>query len=193
MLHPDGKWRRECQPGTYMSYLYGLRFMQSTKPSPSTARRRDSSRPSEPALRHGAGDYDIVTHNDLLGLQIGADMTFRKCRWAWGVQAKAGPYINFSNQDSTIDADKSDGPSLPSVDERLVGDRYTAALIGEVGFQATYKFRPNLVGRAARTSCGFRASPWRPNNSSSLRTRPTHQHQRHHFSQGVSLGLEWMW
>ena len=28
MLHPDGQWQRECQPGTYMSYLYGLRFMQ---------------------------------------------------------------------------------------------------------------------------------------------------------------------
>ena len=33
VLHPDGKWRRECQPGTFMSYLYGVRFMQgiSTK------------------------------------------------------------------------------------------------------------------------------------------------------------------
>ena len=27
VMYPNGKWRRECQTGWYMSYLFGLRAM----------------------------------------------------------------------------------------------------------------------------------------------------------------------
>ena len=75
-----------------------------------------------------------------------------------------------------------------------MANRYQAALIGEVGFQATYKFRPNLMGRAAYDfmwitgvalapeQLQFAATP-----ANSINTNGTI------FSQGVSLGLEWMW
>ena len=112
-------------------------------------RRRTIRKRFDPARQHAVGDYDIVTHNGLLGLQIGADMTFRQCRWAWGIESKVGPYINFGNQTSTIDAAVLDGPARPAYDQQLAANPYQAALIGEVGFQATYKFRPNLMGRAA--------------------------------------------
>ncbi|MGD0516424.1 MAG: hypothetical protein ABSA26_02725, partial [Thermoguttaceae bacterium] len=93
VLHPNGRWRRECQPGTYMSYLVGLRYMTL----------------GDGALWHGQGtiddngdvhfisaDYNVKTENDLLGLQIGSELTFRRCKWSWGVRAKVGPYINFA-------------------------------------------------------------------------------------------------
>jgi hypothetical protein len=121
-------------------------------------------------------------------------MMFRKCRWAWGVEAKAGPYLNVANQASAIDAYVIDGTSHPSYSNRLSASECKAAFIGEVGFQATYKFRPNLMGRAAYDfmwiagvalapeQLQFAANPVnRLNGNGSI------------FSQGVSLGLEWMW
>ena len=141
----------------------------------------------------GHGDYGIVTHNTLLGLQIGADMTFRKCRWAWGVNAKIGPYVNFSDQESMIDAYIDNQPQH-NVYQRLTASKCEASLVGEVGFEATYKFRPNLIGRAAYDfmwisglalapeQLQFVANPVnRVNGNGSI------------FSQGVSFGLEWLW
>ena len=60
---------------------------------------------------------------------------------------------------------------------RRTGSR--RSLIGEVGFQATYKFRPNLMGRARTISCGWRAWLWRPNKSNSSPPPPTSHRQRH--------------
>ena len=194
VLHPDGRWREECQPGTYMSYLYGLRYMQLDENFTFHSQTEGFFTPSPNLVRYtGTGDYDIVTHNDMLGLQIGADMTFRKCKWAWGVQAKAGPYINFSNEDSTISGQVV-GPSLPNVTQRLVGDRYTAAIISEVGFQAIYKFRPNLMARAAWDFMWVSGVALAPEQLQFV-ANPTERINTNGtiFSQGVSLGLEWMW
>ena len=168
VLHPDGHWQHECQPGTYMSYLFGLRYMQidetfsfrSTGVGPFG---NDSTQTPQDA----AGDYGIVTHNDLLGLQVGAEMMFQQCRWAWGFYGKAGPYVNFCSQQSTIDAVVTDGTARPAYHQYLSGSAYPAAVIGEAGFQATYKFKPNLVGRASFDFMWVSGVALRPNNYSS--------------------------
>ena len=195
VLHSDGHWRRECQPGTYISYLYGLRFMQidetftfhSTGVGPFG---NDSSQPVQDA----AGEYDVVTHNSLLGLQVGAEMMFRKCRWAWGVQAKAGPYVNFCNQSSTIDAAVLDGTARPAYHQYLSASAYPAALIGEAGFQATYKFKPNLTGRASYDVMWVSGVALAPEQLQFIANPTNHVGPSGTiFSQGVSLGLEWLW
>ncbi len=190
VLHPNGKWRRECQPGTYMSYLYGLRFMQIDE----TFMFHSVSQGLNGAnISTGTGDYDVVAHNNLLGLQIGADMTFRKCRWAWGIEAKMGPYINFANQASTITASAPD-MTQPTVDLRYVGNRYEASLIGELGFQATYKFQPNLMGRVAWDFMWITGLALAPEQLQ-FAAYPINRVNVNGtiFSQGLSLGLEWMW
>ena len=77
VLQPNGKWRRECKPGTYMSYLYGIRFFQENE----TFHFHGQSTTNGVT---DTGDYNISSHNCLLGFQIGADLAFRKCRWEWG-------------------------------------------------------------------------------------------------------------
>jgi hypothetical protein len=195
VLHPDGRWQRQCQPGTFMSYLYGIRFMQvdETFTFHSLGQGQFGEDVTLPA-QNAAGDYDIVTHNDLLGIQIGADMTFRHCRWAWGVESKAGTYINFANQISTINANVVNGLSRPAYDQRLVANRYEAAFIGEVGFQATYKFRPNLMGRAAYDFMWVTGVALAPEQLQ-LVANPVNRLNVNGtiFSQCLSLGLEWMW
>jgi hypothetical protein len=197
VMQPNGRWRRECQQGTYMSYLYGIRFMQIDERFNLHSVSQQSITTTVPnqtpvtTVKNGGGDYEIVTHNDLLGLQIGADMTFRKCRWAWCVRSKIGTYINFANQGSGINASAT---GLPNVSISDSGTKHDAALIGEVGFEASYKFRPNLVGRAgwdfmwisgvalAPDQLQFTSSP-----ANTINVNGTI------FSQGLSLGLEWLW
>jgi len=193
VLQPDGRWRRECRPGTYMSYLYGLRIMTVNE----TAMFQSWSQGLDPfhsdSITTGRGDYSAVAHNTLMGLQIGADMTFRKCKWSWGVNAKLGPYVNWATQESAINA-YIDEQSQHNVAQQLRASRCVASLVGEFGFDATYKFRPNLVGRAsydfmwitglalAPDQFQFDASPVDRINTNGMA-----------FCQGVSFSLEWLW
>ena len=190
VLHPNGKWQRECQPGTYMSYLYGVRFMKIDETFRFHSRTQGFFQGN---IETGSGDYDVVTYNNLLGLQIGADMTFRKCRWSWGVESKIGPYINFSNQTSTITA-SIDGMPQNDVNQRYVANGYEASLIGEVGFQATYKFRPNLMGRVAYDFMWVTGLALAPEQLQFV-ADPVNRINVNGmvFSQGVSFGLEWLW
>jgi hypothetical protein len=181
VLHPNGKWRRECQPGRYVSYIYGIRYMQL----------HEVFRFHGQDALNNVGDYDIWTHNNMLGLQIGIDLTFRQCRWAWGVRAKAGPYVNFADQQSSIVA----GPfGAPTYNVHLSDSKHEASLIGETGFFATFKFRPNLMGRAsydfmwatgvalAPEQLQFISNPINYVNADGVL-----------FCHGMTLGLEWQW
>lgn len=184
VLLPNGRWQRQCQPGMFMSYLYGLRFFQENETF-----RFHGEGVSGPL--YNTGDYEIVTHNNLLGIQFGADMTFRQCRWQWGIRAKLGPYINFSDQQSTIEA----GPyNAPTFERRLAAAKHEAALIGETGFFASYKFRPNLVGKVAYDFMwvsGVSLAPeqlqFTTNTVNQINTSGTM------FYHGISLSLEWLW
>jgi hypothetical protein len=194
VLHPNGKWQRVCQPGTYMSYLYGLRFMQIDETFAfHSAGQGQWDNQWTSSVESAVGEYGAVTHNSLLGLQVGLDMTFRKCRWSWGVESKLGPYINFANEISTIDATMADG-THEGYHQRLVANRNGASLIGEVGLNATYKFRPNLMGRASYDFMwisGLALAPEQLQFTANPTNRITAAGTM--FSQGVSLGMEWLW
>jgi hypothetical protein len=195
VLYPNGKWRRECQPGRYISFLYGLRFFQLNEAFNFHGRgRTDTFDPTTGQLIDSqifTGDYDIVTHNNLLGLQVGIDMTWRECRWAWGLYGKVGPYVNFNDQASDINA----GPEFaPTFVRRLAFSKHSNSLVGEAGVQGLYKFRPNLVGRAsydftwvsgvalAPEQLQFDANPVNTINANGFI-----------FMHGAKVGLEWLW
>jgi hypothetical protein len=195
VLHPNGKWRRECQPGMYMSYLYGLRFFQLDETFRFHSEARiDTYDPVSGALidsQENTGDYGIVTHNNLLGLQVGADMIFRQCRWSWGIRSKLGPYVNFCDQVSDI----SWGPALaPESVRRLAWSKHVASVVGELSFEATYKFRPNLVGRASYDFMWVSGVALAPEQLQ-FDTNPVNRINTNGlaFFNGVKLGLEWLW
>jgi hypothetical protein len=156
VLYPNGTWRRECQPGHYLSYLFGVRVMSIdegfTFASEGVIESVDDDGDPVDTLGEVTGDYDIVSRNDLIGLQIGADLIQRKCKWSWGIRAKIGPFVNFAGQNSQAIADAPE-----SVDEFATtpldfyrrADHNGAALVGEFGFIGSYKVKPNLALVAA--------------------------------------------
>ncbi len=210
VLQPSGRWRRECQPGTYMSYLVGLRYMTIGEgfhfhSAGSITRETLTSfdaqgnpvyTPDAGYIRNVTGDYNILTENDLLGLQIGTDLMFRRCKWAWGVRAKVGPYVNFARNVKDIVNNPQDVPTLAAFNDRFSQRRQGAALIGEVGIEATYKFKPNLMGRAAYDftwisglALGSEQATWDldPGANDTINTGGTI------YSHGITLALEWCW
>ena len=192
VLHPNGRWRRECQPGTYMSYLTGIRYMTIGDGAfwHSQGTINDNG-----VLHFITGDYDVLTENDLLGLQIGADLIFRRCKWSWGFRAKVGPYINFARNAQEIHNDPTGDP-FASVffNDRFTAIKQKAALIGEVGIEANYKFKPNLIGRAAYDFMWISGLALAPEQFQFTAT-PMSQINANGsiYSHGISLGLEWCW
>jgi hypothetical protein len=218
VLNPNGRWQRECQPGTYMSYLVGLRYMTVgegfhfhseghvtrdtltsyvpyTNPNTGVTTYNPVFTPDDYS-RFVTGDYNILTENDLLGLQIGAELMFRRCKWSWGVRAKAGPYVNFARNVKDIVNNPQDVPTLATFNDRYSQQRQVAALVGEVGFEATYKFKPNLMGRAAYDfmwisglALGSEQATWDlvPAANDTINTGGTI------YSHGITLDLEWSW
>lgn len=184
VLLPNGKWQRQCQPGVFMSYLYGLRFFQENE----TFRFHSESISNDIT---NTGDYDIVTHNNLLGFQFGADMTFRKCRWHWGIRAKLSPCINFSDHQSTLNS----GPAnAPTVSLRGAAAKHEASLIGETGFFASYKFRPNLIGRASYDFMWVTGMALAPEQLQFTTFRLNHVNNNGTILyHGITLSMEWLW
>jgi hypothetical protein len=195
VLYPNGKWRRECQPGRYISFLYGVRFFQLNEAfNLHSNGRTDIYDPTSGSLidsQYYTGDYDIVTHNNLLGLQVGLDITWRHCRWDWGFYGKVGPYVNFNDQESNINAGLEYDPSYI---KRVAYSKHSNSIIGEGGIQGSYKFRPNLVGHVsydfmwvsgvalAPEQLQFQINPVNTINSNGYL-----------FMHGATLGLEWLW
>jgi hypothetical protein len=201
VLNPNGLWKRECQPGTFMSYLVGLRYMTVgdgfNLHSAGTVSVTNNST-STLVVDHQAvtGDYNIRTENDLLGFQIGSDLMFRRCKWEWGVRTKMGPYVNFSRNVKEITNNLGDTPTQFSFNNVMEQRRQKAALIGEVGFEASYKFRPNLTGRAAYDFMwisGLALAPEQLTWNLDPIANKTINTNGLIFSQGITLGLEWSW
>ena len=123
------------------------------------------------------------------GLQIGADMKFRKCRWAWGVEAKIGP-LHQLRQPGQHDR-RASIVGLPDhdVSQRLRGQRDTAALIGEVGFPGHLQVPAESGGpRRLRLHVGLRRCPGPRTTPVRRRSGQQDQHQRHDLLSGRVVG-----
>jgi hypothetical protein len=196
VLQPNGRWRRECRPGTYMSYLAGLRYMTIGDGFlwHTSGRVIDTTTGHTPNI-FTSGNYNVQTENDLLGLQIGADMIFRRCKWNWGVHAKLGPYVNFARCLQEINNSGAGDPfGFVFFNDRFNAHRQKVALIGEVGFEANYKFTPTLTGRVAYDFMWINGLALAPEQLQ-FTTSPeaTINTNGGIFSQGLTLGLDWAW
>ncbi|MGD0519291.1 MAG: hypothetical protein ABSA26_17270, partial [Thermoguttaceae bacterium] len=80
------------------------------------------------------------------------------------------------------------------LDSRLIAKKQIISLVGEVGFEATYKFKPNLMGRAAYDFMWINGLALAPEQYQ-FTTTPISAINTNGsiFSHGLSLALEWCW
>jgi hypothetical protein len=212
VLHPNGKWRRECQPGEYTSFLFGLRLM--TVDEGFVWHSRGSIgiwNDTEEKFFYSpvSGDYLISTHNNLLGLQFGGEYTVRRCKWTWGMRIKGGPFINFSDQASTVTTDAAgdindprdpyvtfplEGVALGDLNIRRAANNAGASLLGELGFVGSYKVNPHLALRAAYDFMWVTGLAFAPEQITFDVNPPNKVNDNGHaYYHGLSLGGEFVW
>lgn len=198
VLHPDNRWRRECQPGQYLSYTAGIRYMLLNESFYFRSRGVIDVYDAQGQLvssRQTSGDYSIFAHNNLLGLNFGVDWTMRRCRTHWGVMGKVGPYANFADRSLHV---VTSAAGDPFATRELDIDQYRRAnavsLIGEVSLFGSYRFKPNVIGYLSYDMMWVTGLALAPEHLN-FHINPSNQVKTDGFLffQGMSFKLETTW
>jgi hypothetical protein len=137
------------------------------------------------------GDYNIQTHNDLFGGQVGA--RFRRClgRFSWEATGKAGIYGNDAGQTQYV----QDFPNF-ALRPTIGTDQGQVAFLGELNLTAIYQLNDIWGLRAGYNLIfidGVALAPdqfdfsFTPTSGSAVNTAG------HLVLQGVNVGLEARW
>ncbi|MBN2477400.1 MAG: BBP7 family outer membrane beta-barrel protein [Pirellulales bacterium] len=193
VLHPNGKWRRECRPGYYTSYVFGLRYMSIHE---AFRWHSQGSIVDSPNTVDVFGDYSVRTHNDLVGLQVGGDYIYRHCKWSWGVRAKAGPFINMADQYTDVTVDSFGDPWTPGdlaeLETHQIVRKNEASLMAELGLVGTYKIRPNLVLHAGYEFMWITGLAYAAEQLQFERNPPERINLNGHaYYHGFTMGFQW--
>ena len=202
VLHPDGSWHRECQPGLYTSFLVGFRYFNVDE----QLHLHGSGNYGFDTNRDGvidrtevlSGDYFLNTRNNMYGFQVGAELMERDCRWEYGLRFKVAPMMNVVEGSSQLTTNNpySGGTALPP----WVTTSHVAADI-DLGAVATYKIHPNVAIKAGYdiawlTGVGLAPEQVRSGSeiATLLQTGNPQTPDAHGtlFYQGLTLGLTWM-
>lgn len=186
VLYPNGQWQRERQPGALWSFLGGVRYFHVdegfTFRGAGTYSRDDGGTITEGLL---SGTYFAHTNNQMVGLLLGTELTYRERGWELGGHFKASPVINTVSTDSRIDT------TDPIFGDQHASFRYSStrvAAILELGFLGTYRLNHRLAIRggydiAWLTGVAF-APVQRPSANEVIATGTV-------FFQGLTLGMEY--
>jgi len=193
VLYSNGRWRRERQNGQFMSFLFGLRGASIDEKFGFFGRGTiiDGA-----VSNNVSGDYVIRSHNDMFGVQVGADLMFQGRLGSWGCRAKAAPMINYCDQSSRLVTNAAGGdPYAPvDLDERRIAKKHDIALLGEVGIAGTYKIRPHMILHASYDFIWVTGVAMAPEQLDFGSTPTLRLNDNGHlFYHGLSVGLECTW
>jgi hypothetical protein len=131
----DSTWVRENTPSPLPSLFGGLRVITLNE-------RLNYFAESSVAT----GNYNVQTHNNLVGLQGGGEWFYQRPEWRIGMRLKGGMLVNWADQISQVRILDANGtPVVPNRDERA--NKNIAALLGEISFIGAYQFTPRIALR----------------------------------------------
>lgn len=206
VLYPNGRWRRERDPGLSMSYLGGLRVLMIDEDfvfsgRGTTVRYNVVGQQVVETAIDTSGLYRIETRNDLFGFQIGGELKFRDRLWEWGARYKLGPFVNFAEHSSDLIGRRKVLYGLPdpewyprSVTVHRNARRTEVAGWAEVGVEGTYFITPNWIFHAAYDWMFLTNLALAPEQVDyRVGAAPTINTNGHALYHGLTLGLEWTW
>lgn len=195
VLQKNGRWRREAQTGFITSTLFGLRGMSLDESFRffSEGTIDFTGNPSA----HTTGTYDIHTRNDMVGLQIGGDCTWRKGPAEAGLRAKGGAFFNFADQHSIIQTTGAANDLLSNqidLDEHESAHEADIAGVIEFGLTTSYQLRRNMTVHAGYDLMWINGLALAPEQTS-FHTGDVANLKRNGLlmMQSLSLGLEINW
>jgi hypothetical protein len=193
VMYPDGHWHRECRPGFYLSYLTGVRYMRIYDEANFHSSGEFTLADGTP-LAPSYGDYEIRVYNDMLGVQVGGECTYRACRWTADVHGKAGAFLDVAHMHSTITSSDLIFSGL-LINDRFTSSKDVCALTGQVGLGGSYKITPNLIGKASYDFLWTNGIGLAPGQFVWQSARPAKRFDTGGVAlyHGVNIGLEYAW
>lgn len=193
VLSPDGRWSRQMQSTFVSSFLAGMRYVRATDDFNWQSRLLDGDGNLVPADDF-IGNYDIDTENNLVGLHVGTDTYWQSPNLRLGMRTQFGVFVNIAEvQSNVLIIDDDPQSEVTGTFNRSVNDE-AASFIGEMGWSATYQFRPNI---ACRASYDFM---WAQGLAGATRQidfnfaeAPRVNFGENIFYQGFSIGVEFVW
>jgi len=184
-LLPNGKWQRQCQPGTYFNYAIGFRGLSFDEGFIFDSR---GSIVSEGGTETLYGRQTIRAKNDTFGLQLAGELLFRRHRFEWGARVKAAPMFNWAEQTTDIALARS-----PSHIVRYAKDD-DVCFMGEVSLVASYRILPRMRAFASYDMMWLDGVALAPEQLDfSLKSPGVINDNGTVFFQGVSLGFDVVW
>lgn len=138
----DSTWVRRASPTILPSIYAGIRGVGINE------QLRWLATSDLPSPGGSTGSYFVVTHNTLVGPQVGLDVYYERADWRLGVLTKGAAMVNWAKQSSTVRILDADGvPLEPNRDE--VASVHEASFVGELGFVGEYHLRPYFALRCS--------------------------------------------
>lgn len=184
-------WTRQCTPGIQGSLLTGIRYLSINEQMSFSSRGLAVDQGSGDAFDFSAA-YRTVTHNDLVGWQLGGDMIAQECQWSVGMSCKAGIYGNSSNQTSFVQSNNN--TFAPSVNSFFKASDVGVAFVGDLGLMATWRLTPRVTLRSSYDFMWVQGIALAPQQiQHDLNNPPRVNNGSYSVFQGVSLGGEYRW
>ena len=146
-MEPSGQWVRRAGPTVSRSILAGIRYFDLTEDFLFAASGIDDD-PNAAGSPDDIGLSSVRTDNDMIGTQVGLNVTYETARWSFGIESKGGLFLNVIDMNSvfslTQNATAADDDIL--VDTALEDDQLS--FIGEAALQGKWHLRPNFSLRA---------------------------------------------
>jgi hypothetical protein len=175
----DSKWVRRADRSPLPGLFAGLRVVSIAETLEYLATSNTAN-----------GSYNIATHNNLVGPQIGGDFFVQHYEWRLGGQIKAGSLVNWSDQSSRVRIlDTNGNPLRPNRDE--FAEDHLLAFVGEISFIGAYQFTPNFAFRTSYDMTWVTNLALAQNQISFSPSDPPQISNQHSlFYQGFTIGLE---
>ncbi len=159
LLQPNGSWHRDINSGSILTLLGGLRMVRHNErflwdsfgaaDSQQLVARVDNYNNliaiDSPGGNTGRGSYEVRTHNDMVGIQMGAGLLQQHANWHWGIKVLAGTLHNFANR--KIDINVTDMGLSTSFGDDAQDEQL--AFLGETGAYVGWQIRPHVALKAS--------------------------------------------
>ena len=185
---PDGTWSRQMAEGGVSSYLAGLRYIGIDERLRLTSGRVGVS----PVLF--SGDYDVKTHNALVGLQFGGEYKYLTKNWSAGFESKVGAFLNIGDVQRQIRSiNTAPLPGEILINFAGVQRANVLAVALDMRIFARYHITPNFIVRGGWDAIWVNGLGLATEQLTFEPSRARFNLGGNTFYQGLSLGLEKVW
>ncbi len=180
MYSRDNSWVRQPTPALLCSLFAGVRTVIVNESLNWDASSVD-----------GNGTYNVVTHNNMVGPQVGTDFFFERAYWRLGVRTKGGGLVNWASQGTAVRIlDTNGSPLVPNRD--TFTKNHSMSFVGGLDFIGEYRFSPNFGFRASFNMLWVSGVAMAQNQLTFFPSTPSQLSTSHAlFYNGFTLGFHW--